>query len=131
MSDDGLTDSWGDRPMSELDDAIIEDTVHCKRCDAPWDITDTYGVNGRSVCPDCVQDEIDEREEILKGLLAACECQAVWEQYMHDPNVEKFDEMVVPALSRHGFAGSMIDDAMDFIDSLRDMALAKIRGTTP
>ena len=53
LFDDGPT-------QEELDDATIEDTVHCVRCQSSWDITDTHSIDGRSVCPDCVQDGIDE-----------------------------------------------------------------------
>ncbi len=51
--------------QEELDDAMIEDTVHCGRCNVACSITDTYQFDDRSVCVECLQEEIDE---VLKAL---------------------------------------------------------------
>jgi formylmethanofuran dehydrogenase subunit E len=51
--------SWDDPSLSDFEDAIIEDTVHCARCQGSWSISETYVFDTRTICFECVQDEID------------------------------------------------------------------------
>jgi hypothetical protein len=59
--------------LSELDDAIVEDTCHCKRCGMTCSVTDTYVFGSYAVCDDCTQDEIDELGTLVATLTALIE----------------------------------------------------------
>lgn len=66
-----MIDDFDDTPTQDaLDDARVEDTVHCSRCKAAWDICETYSVDGgtKSVCVECVQAVLDEHDAELARL---------------------------------------------------------------
>jgi formylmethanofuran dehydrogenase subunit E len=52
--------SWDEPTREQMDDATIEDTVHCARCGASYVLPEGYIFGDRSVCVECTQDEIDE-----------------------------------------------------------------------
>lgn len=61
--------------LSDLDDAIIEDSITCRRCGMRSNVADGFSFPSNSdhwVCEECTQDEIDdlarERDAALTAL---------------------------------------------------------------
>ena len=94
--------SWDEPTQEELDDAIIEDTIHCHRCGSGWMVTEVYSFDlasgQRVVCPDCCQDEIDAQVEVLEAALAVCK--GVVEMFGKECCSYKVGEMAKAVLAR-------------------------------
>jgi hypothetical protein len=50
--------SWDEPTQEELDDAIVEDTVHCARCGVPHVLPEGHLSGERSICEECTDEEI-------------------------------------------------------------------------
>lgn len=51
--------SWDEPTQAEYEDAVIEDTVHCRRCSRPYVLPDGFLFGNDSICEECAQEEIN------------------------------------------------------------------------